>query len=531
MASITTLKIGPKLLASPLLVLIFMLGIGVLTYTTLVKQRDVTLATFEQNLEVYGASAQVALALNHTHADLYRAINLMTMGADESVTQKVTEQAISLLERIKAETRSEELKQLVTSYTANVQDALDMMEIDSTATTMMMEDAAKVFDRLNLIVNATMSESRDSSHRMLVDSRAEIDFTISSFSILLLVAAVISILAALWIAKTIKAQVADVGRGITQAAKGDLTSRIEITSRDELGIMAGEFNAFLESLQNLIGYIASSAQDVSAASNHLSNVSIDTNQSITEQHSATDQVATAVNEMTATVREIAQNATQAATATQHAEQNARDGSSVVLETAQAIKSLATDVESASAVIAKLDTDADNIGTILDVIKGIADQTNLLALNAAIEAARAGEQGRGFAVVADEVRSLAGRTQQSTTEIQSMIEKLQAGARNAVQVMNQGQAKVHGTVDQAARASDALNKITKAVVTINDMNIQIASAAEEQSGVTEEINRNVCIISEISERSADSSQQTASASSQLDSLANNLTQHVSQFRVA
>tara|TARA_R110002167_G_scaffold1581_3_gene7598 strand:- start:5227 stop:6822 length:1596 start_codon:yes stop_codon:yes gene_type:complete len=531
MLRLSGLKIGPKLLASPLLVLLFMLGMGVLTYSTLSNQRDVIYGQFEQNLYRYDASAQVTLKLTGVHAELYRVMNLISMGVDGEAFQAQIDQIFALLVEVKQQIESEALLQLVTSYVTNVQDAVDMAELDYTAATMMMEDAAKVFEELNKTVKATMTESLSRSDQMLSDSRDQIDVTINVFSLLLLAAATISIITSLWIAKSIKKQVAEVGRGISLVTQGDLTCRIDVTSKDELGVMAEEFNRFIASQQQLIGYITTSSQEVSASSNHLSGISDDTNRLIAEQHSATDQVATAVNEMSATVQEIARNAVDAAFATKAAEENASDGQRVVSLSIEAIQSLATDVEAASTVIGELEADAENIGTILDVIRGIAEQTNLLALNAAIEAARAGEQGRGFAVVADEVRNLAGRTQKSTTEIQAMIEKLQTRARHAVQVMNQGQEKAQNTVTQAATTGSALLKITQMVSTISDMNTQIASAAEEQSGVTEEINRNVTLISEISERSSTSGHQTATASSQLKSLSNDLLKQVERFKVA
>lgn len=524
------LNIGPKLLTSPLLVLIFMLGLGVMTYDTLSKQRDVTYAKFEQNMAVFDGNAQIALGLTKIHADLYRAMNLISMGADPALTRKQIEQSMERLSVARKQVKSDELAQLVSSYASNIQEAIDMADIDNTAATMMMENAAKVFEVLDKSVNSAMNESRADNQQMLVESREKIDLTIRTFSIVLFAAAVISILAALWISKTIKVQVAEVGKGVTQAARGDLTTRINVATKDELGTMAEEFNRFIEGLHDLIGHIADSSREVSTASSHLSGISDDTNHLITKQHSATDQVATAVTELTSTVQEVARNASDAANAAKDAEQYAREGNHVVIQTVEAIQSLAIDVENASTVIQKLDGDAENIGTILDVIKGIAEQTNLLALNAAIEAARAGEQGRGFAVVADEVRNLAGRTQKSTTEIEAMIERLQLGAQNAVQVMNEGKTKAQATVDQSAAAGQALERISQAVTTINDMNSQIACAAEEQSVVTEDIHRNVITISDISESSSKSGHQTALASNQLESLANELSRQVEQFKL-
>ena len=249
-----------------------------------------------------------------------------------------------------------------------------------------------------------------------------------------------------------------------------------------------------------------------------------------QQQSETSQVVTAMNEMTATVQEVARHATEAASAANKADHASVEGKKVVLSTMNAIEALSSEVHSAANVISQLEKDSENIGTVLDVIKGIAEQTNLLALNAAIEAARAGEQGRGFAVVADEVRTLASRTQQSTQEIQAMIENLQVGAQTAVKVMDESRAKAESSVSQAAKAGGSLEDITHSVSLINDMNTQIATAAEEQSAVAEEINRNIVNISEIVDRTADGANQTSIASEELASLAAQLQQLVNQFKV-
>jgi methyl-accepting chemotaxis protein len=257
----------------------------------------------------------------------------------------------------------------------------------------------------------------------------------------------------------------------------------------------------------------------------------DSARNVERQRSETDQVATAINQMTATVQEVASNATNAAASANSADNNAKVGKEVVAATSDAISRLADEVENATNVIKGVEQDSASIGSVLDVIKGIAEQTNLLALNAAIEAARAGEQGRGFAVVADEVRSLASRTQESTQEIEEMIAKLQTGSKNAVGVMEQSREQAQAGVEQAREAAEALESITGAVATINDLNTQIASAAEEQSAVSEEINRSVVSISQISEETATGAEQTTSSANDLSKLAGDLQGLVSQFRVS
>jgi methyl-accepting chemotaxis protein len=244
----------------------------------------------------------------------------------------------------------------------------------------------------------------------------------------------------------------------------------------------------------------------------------------------TEMVATAMNEMAATAQEVAQNANSAAEAAEGADLEAQKGQQVVTATLREINTLAASVEEAARVIQKLESDSDAIGSVLDVIGNIADQTNLLALNAAIEAARAGEQGRGFAVVADEVRTLASRTQKSTQEIQTMIEQLQSGARNAVAVMAQGTERAKVSVEQATRAGSSLAAITTAVASISDMNMHIARAANQQGEVANEINSNLASITTSVEHTSHSSTQLNSASEELSGLAASLKSLVGHFRI-
>jgi methyl-accepting chemotaxis protein len=311
---------------------------------------------------------------------------------------------------------------------------------------------------------------------------------------------------------------------------GDLTVRLEARGRDEMAQLARAFNRFVGKLQELVAQTVASAESLGGSAEQLARVSADSDRAVTEQLGQIEMVATAMNEMAATVQEVASNATQAAEGARAADEGARTGAKVVGETVQAINGLAGAVQNAANAIGELETESNKIGVVLDVIKGIAEQTSLLALNAAIEAARAGEQGRGFAVVADEVRNLASRTQQSTQEIEAMIESLQSSARHAVSVMEGGRSMAESSVQKAAEAGDSLQDITTAVATINDMNTQIASAAEEQSSVTEEINRNAAKIHQLAETAANGSRHTATASNEQVGLAQELRGRLGRFRV-
>ena len=317
---------------------------------------------------------------------------------------------------------------------------------------------------------------------------------------------------------------------LARIANGDFTTEVQVHSNDEIGELAKNAIKLRDSLGVMVNEIMSVVNQLGSSAKELSNVAQDTKRGVQQQHNETDQVATAINEMTATVQEVSNHATQAASAATEADNQAQTGKKVVSSAVSAISSLAHEVETSSGVIRELEHNSQEIGSVLDVIRGIAEQTNLLALNAAIEAARAGEQGRGFAVVADEVRNLAKRTQEATQEIQTMIERLQTGANNAVTVMESSQSKAQETAGQAEEAGEVLNAIVSAIGLINDMNTQIASAAEEQAAVSEEINKNVNSISAISNTSADNMEKTARESDNVSKLSGSLQELVSKFKV-
>ena len=314
------------------------------------------------------------------------------------------------------------------------------------------------------------------------------------------------------------------------SGEGDLTQRLNYSKKDELGELVNWFNRFLDKLQPTIAQIKQSITEARGTADQSSEIARQTSEGMQVQFREIDQVATASNEMSATAHDVANSASNAANAAKGADQSARDGMSIIERSTRDINQLADEVSKAVTEVEALAVNSEQIGSVLEVIRSIAEQTNLLALNAAIEAARAGESGRGFAVVADEVRNLAKRTQDSVEEIRIVIERIQTGTRGVVATMHSSQTQAHNNAGQIRQAVDALGKISDAVTVISDMNLQIASAAEQQSAVAEEVNRNVSAIRTVTETLTEQATESAAISSQLNSLASQQMKLMDQFRV-
>ncbi|MFN2348738.1 MAG: methyl-accepting chemotaxis protein [Thioalkalivibrio sp.] len=410
----------------------------------------------------------------------------------------------------------------------------EMLQKDLVEAVVVFVNAQQVFDAGNVSISETYSLFDAIAPQLdaLFDARLHDNVRIRNVS-LAVVAAVLLLLAYLFtgLYRSINASVQRIGEATQRMAGGDLTTRVTVDTRDEMGQVGRQFNDMAEQFEALIQQIVSATTRLASSSEEVTTISRDSARNVDRQRQETDQVATAMNEMTATVQEVASNAAGAAGAANNTDNEARSGLQVVNTTSTAISSLAGEVDNAAEVIRRVSADSEAIGAVLDVIKGIAEQTNLLALNAAIEAARAGEQGRGFAVVADEVRTLASRTQESTREIEGMIERLQSGARKAVQVMASSREQAQSGVEQAKEAAHALEAITRAVTTIKEMNTQIASAAEQQSATTEQMNRSIISIRDIAEQTASGSEQTTTASGELARLASELQARAGNFTIS
>lgn len=355
--------------------------------------------------------------------------------------------------------------------------------------------------------------------------------SVTVFMALTLVAIVVSIFIGLWVKRAVMLPIDDIVVKLATIQKeSDLTVTFKIFNDDELGQISSNLTLVINHLREILESIFHASNTVGDSTAKLREFTQKNSERMYEQQSETEQTATAMNQMVATVAEVAQNTTVAADSAKDADTSAADGDKIVQQSITSMSFLSDQIEQAAEVIGQLSEESRNIGSVLDVIKGIAEQTNLLALNAAIEAARAGEQGRGFAVVADEVRTLAQRTQKSTQEIESMIERLQKGVQQAVTSMEMGIKLVHDANDKANLAGQALNKIVDSVDNISHMNVQIATAAEEQSSVAESINRSIITISDIALASTDASHELSSSVEELSSLSENMRSQVGKFKL-
>lgn len=361
--------------------------------------------------------------------------------------------------------------------------------------------------------------------------RAIYSSSIAIFITLAAIAMLISIIIGLWVNRSVMNPITDILHKLkTIHVDSDLTVKFHPYNNDELGQISTSLTQVIEHLRGILHSITGAANTVSSSALELNSFTQATSKRMQQQQAETEQTATAMNEMTATVAEVAQSAAAAADSARHADEFAANGNHIVVQSISSMSQLSEQIQKTASVIALLANESKDIGRVLDVIKGIAEQTNLLALNAAIEAARAGEQGRGFAVVADEVRTLAKRTQDSTQEIEAMIASLQHGVKEAVTAMETGINQVDDANHKANQAGQALQQIVSSVDNINALNMHIATAAEEQSSVAESINRSIIAISDIAEHSNGSVAKLSASVLDLTQLATSMQKQVNAFKL-
>src|SRR5471032_1277087 len=388
-----------------------------------------------------------------------------------------------------------------------------------------MKDASDLMgNQLNQLVDINKNGAKEAS--VIAGQQYDnANLTIISVAV---VAVLLTVLLAWVLTRSIVTPLARAVRAADEIASGDLTKSIEVDGKDEPARLLGALKVMQRNLRTTIEQISGSATQLASAAEELSAVTEESSRGLQQQNNEIEQAATAVNEMTSAVEEVARNAVSTSEASRNATTSAGDGRDLVQETVDAIQTMTHDVQNTSVMIEGLAAQGRDIGKVLDVIRAIAEQTNLLALNAAIEAARAGEAGRGFAVVADEVRALAHRTAQSTQEIEKMVAGIQNGTGEAVSSMQQSNQRTHSTLELARAAGVALEQITQSIHMINERNLVIASASEEQAQVSREVDRNLVNIRDLAIQSAAGANQTSAATHELSRLAVDLNAMVARF---
>jgi len=476
--------------------------------------------------EVSQISRLMLQAMNEAHVRLDKS---RKAAGDEGEAQgkiEQAEQALALADKLKTtvtdagyRTVLNEVSTHITNFSTKLDEYTDLLAREQQVYAQMRERAEQVVQRV------------DQSY---VEQDAAMQRELKANSALILASSVLALLvglvAAFLITRLIVGPLKTVIRVANRIAEGDLTTKIEVRSADEIGQLMSAMQQMSAGLSGIVSGLQAGIDQIAASARSLTTVTEQTNAEVSNQKEETEQVATAMNQMTATVHDVARNAEEAAVAAESADTRVANGQQVVRHTMARIEQLAASASSASQSIQSLSQEIQNIGSVLGVIKSVAEQTNLLALNAAIEAARAGDQGRGFAVVADEVRALAKRTQQSTAEIDRLIGALQQGAQASVAQIQSSSDLVGLTVSDALQTESALGSIAAAVSVIHQMNQQIAAAAEQQSSVAEEINRSVTNIRSSADQSALAMEGTAASSIELAHLSNELQGMVGHFRL-
>ncbi len=397
-------------------------------------------------------------------------------------------------------------------------------ELRTLVNTDLLNNSEAINTVLNRLLEINTQQTLDTNQQAAEEYSSAFNLTVT----LLVIATGLTLLFAWLLTNSITKPIANALSAAEEIAEGNLTRPIMVDGEDEAGRLLAAMAKMQDKLRDTLQRISGSATQLASAAEELNSVTDESARGLTQQNNEIEQAATAVNEMTSAVEEVARNAVSTSEASKNATTSAGDGRDLVQETVSAIERMSADVQSTATLIGNLANESRDIGKVLDVIRGLADQTNLLALNAAIEAARAGEAGRGFAVVADEVRALAHRTQQSTSEIERMIGSIQSGTEHAVDSMRNSTERAESTLNIARGAGMSLDTINSAIVEINERNLVIASAAEEQAQVAREVDRNLVNIRDLSVQSATGANQTSSASNELSRLALDLNNMVGRF---
>ncbi|WP_122501340.1 methyl-accepting chemotaxis protein [Pseudomonas viridiflava] len=539
-------KFSTKLLSAFIICALITLAVGGLGMTGVTRLGNALEQTFSNNLVSVGNTNETLTSMTAHNRGLYRLLDAQDGGVSETDKERVRQALADDLARAQKvfaayratpleddeRVAGDQLEQMLPAYIAGSQQVVEMMRAG---------DLQNARTRLNNLstegfvkIRAYLRTIIDSNNRQIKEgavAAAELrNKSVMMLEIGVVIAFIVAILLGIFITRMITRPLAVAVVSAQRIAGGDLTQPIVSTSSDEAGLLLDALSNMQDGLKGTIQQIASASDQLASAAEELSAVTNESTRGLTRQNDEIQQAATAVNQMTAAVEEVARNAVSTSEASKTATEDAVDGRGQVDHTVKGITTMVHEITQSTGAVSELAGHVREISKVLDVIRSIAEQTNLLALNAAIEAARAGEQGRGFAVVADEVRALAHRTQASTVEIEGMISTVQSGADGAVAAMGKSLSLATNTQEQALRAGSALEKITQGVATINERNLVIASASEEQAQVAREVDRNLLNIQDLSTQSAAGADQTNASSQELSRLATSFNGMVAKFKL-
>ncbi|WP_440090207.1 methyl-accepting chemotaxis protein [Pseudomonas fragariae (ex Marin et al. 2024)] len=539
-------KFSTKLLSAFIICALITLAVGGLGMTGVTRLGNALELTFSNNLVSVSNTNETLTSMTAHNRGLYRLLDAQDGGVSETDKERVRQAIADDLARAQKvfsiyratpleddeRVAGDQLEQILPAYIAGSQQVIELMRAGDLqgARTRLNDLSTDGFVKIRAYLRTII----DSNNRQIKEgavAAAELrNKSVLMLEIGVVIAFIVAILLGIFITRMITRPLAVAVVSAQRIAGGDLTQPIVSTSSDEAGLLLDALSNMQDGLKGTIQQIASASDQLASAAEELSAVTNESTRGLTRQNDEIQQAATAVNQMTAAVEEVARNAVSTSEASKTATEDAVDGRGQVDHTVKGITTMVHEITESTEAVSELAGHVREISKVLDVIRSIAEQTNLLALNAAIEAARAGEQGRGFAVVADEVRALAHRTQASTVEIEGMISTVQSGADGAVAAMGKSLSLATNTQELALRAGSALEKITQGVATINERNLVIASASEEQAQVAREVDRNLLNIQDLSTQSAAGADQTNASSQELSRLATSFNGMVAKFKL-
>ncbi|MEE5059697.1 methyl-accepting chemotaxis protein [Pseudomonas alliivorans] len=539
-------KFSTKLLSAFIICALITLAVGGLGMTGVTRLGNALEQTFSNNLVSVSNTNETLTSMTAHNRGLYRLLDAQDGGVSETDKERVRQAIADDLARAQKvfstyratpleddeRVAGDQLEQMLPAYIAGSQQVIELMRAGDLqgARTRLNDLSTDGFVKIRAYLRTII----DSNNRQIKEgavAAAELrNKSVLMLEIGVVIAFIVAILLGIFITRMIIRPLAVAVVSAQRIAGGDLTQPIVSTSSDEAGLLLDALSNMQDGLKGTIQQIASASDQLASAAEELSAVTNESTRGLTRQNDEIQQAATAVNQMTAAVEEVARNAVSTSEASKTATEDAVDGRGQVDHTVKGITTMVHEITESTEAVSELAGHVREISKVLDVIRSIAEQTNLLALNAAIEAARAGEQGRGFAVVADEVRALAHRTQASTVEIEGMISTVQSGADGAVAAMGKSLSLATNTQELALRAGSALEKITQGVATINERNLVIASASEEQAQVAREVDRNLLNIQDLSTQSAAGADQTNASSQELSRLATSFNGMVAKFKL-